>query len=310
MQNQKLNFLWLMSSVLIMMGCQSNPLGSEYHDFDHQGHRGCRGLLPENTISGFIKALDLGVQTLEMDCVISKDKKVVVSHEPFFNHEIATGPNGLEITKENDKSHNIYKMPYDSIVKYDVGLKFHPRFPEQKKIPAIKPLLSDVIKSSEKHAAERNLRLPFYNIEIKRHKDYDGIYHPEVREFAELVLEVVKKEGILERTTIQSFDVESLQVTRNMEPKVSTALLVENQNSFKSNLDLLGFKPTIYSCHYSLLDSMTVKILQDMQIKVIPWTANSPSSIESMLDFGVDGIISDYPDRVNKVLKTRLDRVK
>ena len=106
--------------------------------FDKQGHRGCRGLMPENTIPAFLKAIELGVTTLEMDTVITKDKKVLVSHEPFFNHEITTQPNGNYIHENEEKLFNIFKMNYADTLSFDVGLKAHPRFPEQKKIKATK----------------------------------------------------------------------------------------------------------------------------------------------------------------------------
>jgi len=118
-------------------------------DLDIQGHRGCRGLMPENTIPGFIRAIESGVNTLEMDVVITKDQQVVVSHDPFFHHHIATGPDRLEITSESMLDHNIYKMAYADVVKYDVGLKPHPNFPIQRKIPTIKPTLSMVFDTVE-----------------------------------------------------------------------------------------------------------------------------------------------------------------
>src|SRR4028118_203743 len=81
--------------------------------FDLQGHRGCRGLMPENTIPAFLKALDLGVTTLELDVVISKDQQVVVSHEPFFSSEICKDPEGKAITKDQEKSRNIYQYTWE-----------------------------------------------------------------------------------------------------------------------------------------------------------------------------------------------------
>ncbi|MEO6637858.1 MAG: glycerophosphodiester phosphodiesterase family protein, partial [Ginsengibacter sp.] len=101
--------------------------------FDFEGHRGCRGLMPENTIPAMLKALDLGVNTLEMDVVITADKKVVVSHEPFFNHEITTLPSGKTFDEKDEMQYNIYHMTYDSVLKFDVGIKPNPRFQFQQK---------------------------------------------------------------------------------------------------------------------------------------------------------------------------------
>src|SRR5262245_37484753 len=115
--------------------------------FDVEGHRGCRGLMPENTIPAMLKALDLGVTTLEMDVVITKDNKVVISHEPWFESDITTKPNGSFINPGQAMQYNIYQMNYDSVKMYDVGMKPHPRFPQQQKIKVIKPLLSDLLDS-------------------------------------------------------------------------------------------------------------------------------------------------------------------
>src|SRR5688500_3464035 len=112
--------------------------------FDKQGHRGCRGLMPENTIAAMLKAIDLGVTTLETDIAITKDKQPILSHEPFFNHEITTKPDGSFVTEAEEKSLNIYKMDYEQVKSFDVGLKPHPRFPHQQKIKAIKPLLEEM----------------------------------------------------------------------------------------------------------------------------------------------------------------------
>jgi glycerophosphoryl diester phosphodiesterase len=101
-------------------------------EFDKQGHRGCRGLMPENTVPAMLNVLGMTVTTLEMDVVITKDKKVILSHEPFFNHEISTKPDGSYVTEAEEKSLNIYKMTYEEVKKYDVGMKPHPRFPQQK----------------------------------------------------------------------------------------------------------------------------------------------------------------------------------
>src|SRR5215510_16338274 len=92
---------------------------SDISSFDKEGHRGCRGLMPENTIAAMLHALDLGVTTLEMDAVITKDNKVILSHEPFFNHDITTKPDGSFIDQKEEKNYNIYKMTYAETQKYD-----------------------------------------------------------------------------------------------------------------------------------------------------------------------------------------------
>jgi glycerophosphoryl diester phosphodiesterase len=139
--------------------------------------------MPENTIPAFLKAIDLGVTTLEMDAVITKDSKVVISHEPFFNHEITTRPDGDTFQESEERSLNIYQMNYEEVKTYDVGLKVNPRFPQQQKMHAVKPLLKDVIDSAEAYASLHIKKPVFYNIETKCSADGDDIYHPKARLF-------------------------------------------------------------------------------------------------------------------------------
>src|SRR5205085_9174232 len=115
--------------------------------FDKQGHRGCRGLMPENTIPAMLKALDLGVTTLELDIVFTKDSVAILSHEPFFNHEITTKPDGSFIEEKEERNYNIFKMSFAETQQYDVGLNTHPRFPQQQKIAAHKPSLAQLYDS-------------------------------------------------------------------------------------------------------------------------------------------------------------------
>ena len=269
---------------------------------DIQGHRGCRGLMPENTIPAFIKAMELGVTTLEMDLVISSDKQVVVSHEPYFKADFTTPPNGIEITKETQKEFNIFQMTYDSIQTYDVGSKFDPAYPESVRMKVAKPLYSQVIKEVSEWCEKNGNTFPFLNIEIKRVSDMDHMYHPGVEEFVDLVLAEVNKSGVKDKTIIQSFDLESLQVVREKQPEIPLALLIMNRKSPEENIDSLGFTPEIYSCYYKLVDASLIDLGKAKNIKIIPWTVNEPSDIDAMLTLGVDGIISDYPDRViNKI---------
>ena len=113
-------------------------------EFDKQGHRGCRGLMPENTVPAMLYALGMGVSTLEMDVVITKDKKVILSHEPWFGKEITTKPDGKYIGEREERTYNIYWMTYEQTKTFDVGMKPHPRFPQQQKMKVTKPLLADV----------------------------------------------------------------------------------------------------------------------------------------------------------------------
>jgi len=266
--------------------------------FDTQGHRGCRGLMPENTIPAMINALDLGVTTLEMDAVITKDNKVVMSHEPFFNHEITSKPDGSYVTEPEEKSLNIFLMTYDEVKKYDVGIKPHPRFPKQKKMNVVKPLLSDLLDSVQNYVASHKRPLPYFNIETKTTPATDNVYHPEPAKFVETLMSVIKEKRIQERVIIQSFDLRTLQYLHDKYPSVKTAMLIEDydKRGLKDQLKALGFLPTIYSPEYSLVTEDLVKSCHGQKIKVIPWTVNDKVTMDKLKALGVDGIISDYPD--------------
>ena len=266
-------------------------------NIDFQGHRGCRGLMPENTIPGFLYALDLGVTTLEMDVVISKDHRVVCSHEPWFSHEISLDPDGKEILEEDEKNHKIYSKNYGDSCNYDVGLKIHPRFPDQKKLAAHKPLLEDVIDTTEKYAREKSLELPYYNIETKSTPEGDGIYHPSPEVFSDLLLKIIHDKGVAKRTIIQSFDNRTLKHIHKKDPHIKLALLIENEKSIEHNIGDLGFMPDIYSPDFTLVNADLVAFCQRKKIEVIPWTVNELSDMKQLILMGVNGIISDFPDR-------------
>lgn len=272
------------------------PTGST--GFDKQGHRGCRGLMPENTIPAMIKALDLGVTTLEMDASITKDKKIILSHEPFFNHEISTKPDGSFIEEKDERSYNMFTMNYDSVKLYDVGLKPHPRFPKQQKIRTAKPLLSEVFDTVLNYCSKWNLKIPFFNIETKCLPATDNIYHPEPGEFVELLMKVIKEKKLENFVIIQSFDFRSLQYLHKHYPEMQTATLIEDfdKTPFEGQLKKLGFVPSIYSPHYSLVNENLVQQCHGKNMRIIPWTVNDKPTIDKLKKLLVDGIISDYPD--------------
>jgi len=270
------------------------------NQIDIQGHRGCRGLYPENTIPAFLYAMDLGVHTLEFDVVITKDHEVLISHDPYMSHHISTGPNNIEITQTTEKEHNIYKLTYDEVKTYDVGLKDFPRFPEQKKVAVHKPILDDLIAVTEK----KNNRI-LYNIEIKRRPENDKLYHPEYTLFADLVIKKVTELGILRRTTIQCFDVETLIYLNESYPHVRLVYLIENEDSPADNLKKLGFTPFVYSPYFKLVDVDLVKLCNEQKMQLIPWTVNEIEDMKTMIDLNVDGIISDYPDRLIQLLQKK-----
>jgi glycerophosphoryl diester phosphodiesterase len=270
--------------------------------FDAQGHRGCRGLMPENTIPAMLHAIDLGVTTLEMDVVITADKQVVLSHEPFMSWEISTRPDGGQFTAQEEKQYNIYRMTYAELSKWDVGIKAHPRFKQQQRMAAVKPLLSSLIDSVEAYIKKNALKPVQYNIETKSDPAGDGVFHPLPEEFTQLVMEIVLQKGIQQRVIIQSFDLRTLQVLHKKYPEIRSALLVEGYSklSMDQHLAELGFQPTIYSPEYSLVNEALVKACVAKGMKLIPWTVNTPEAIRHLKQLGVDGIITDYPNLFDK----------
>ncbi len=284
---------------LSIISCKNN--NTIVQNLDIQGHRGCRGLLPENTIEGFIKAIDLGVNTLELDVVITKDSQVVVSHEPFFNHEITTHPESIEITAENAKDFNIYEMTFDEVRKFDVGSKGNPKFPIQSKIKTYKPTLSALIDTVEQYISLKNLPAVSYNIEIKYDKKEENKYHPTAEVFTKLVYELIIAKGIKERCNVQCFDEKPLNILHKMDASIATAFLVGDTGKVTEKLAKLDYKPTIYSPHFRLVDEGLVQYCHENSIKIIPWTVNDESDITNIIKLGVDGIISDYPDKVIEI---------
>ena len=292
---KKLLSALIISSTIVSV-LSSNAFSEEKTTFDYQGHRGERGLLPENSIPGFLDALDLDITTLELDTVISKDKKVVVSHDVIISSNICSKPSGEQIKKEEELNYKIYQMNYSEIKNFDCGKNGNPRFPEQKKLSVFKPLLEDVIKEVEAKIKKNNLKPVFYNIETKSAPKGDKQFHPEPKEFVELLYKVLKEANILDRVIIQSFDVRTLQELKKLDPKVKNALLVENRMSFEDNIKSLGFNPDIYSPEYILVNEDLIKKARDLKIKVIPWTINNFNDIRRLKELGVDGVISDYPN--------------
>jgi glycerophosphoryl diester phosphodiesterase len=271
--------------------------------FDIEGHRGCRGLLPENTIPAFINAVKLGVNTLEMDMQISKDGKIVISHDAFMGSNICSTPDGKPVISADEEKLKIYTLTYDEIKKYDCGSRGNAKFPEQQKMATYKPLLSEVIDSVEKYIAEHHLPPVKYNIETKSTPEGDDINHPKPAVFAKMVYDLIKQKGVINKCIIQSFDPRTLQEIRKIDPNITTALLVANIKGLQGNLKLLGFNPTIYSPEYMLVNKKLIRQCHHLNILVLPWTVNDEKKMIELKAMGVDGLISDYPDREIKVLR-------
>lgn len=268
------------------------------------GHRGCRGLLPENTLPAFLHALALGVDVLELDVVISQDQQVVVSHEPWLSARLGPGPDGQAIDPLHEREYNIYRLPYTTIRRCVVGEQPHPGFPMQQQVAAYRPLLREVLQATEA-ACQRLGRTPVgYSIELKSTATGDDLFHPQPIRFVELVLAELAAVAVLPRTTLLSFDARILQAARQLLPALPLCLLSEDLTPVEVLFHQLGFVPETFGPDFQLLSQRSVKDLAARYpaLRLVPWTINEPSDLQQAIDWGVAGITTDYPDRLLQLL--------
>ncbi len=280
------------------------------HDFDMseyidvQAHRGGAGLMPENTIEAMKHALDMGVNTLELDLQVSADGQVVVSHDPYFHHRYAIRPDGSYVQKE-DKKEYIYQMPYSEVEKYDVGSRPSEVWPEKACIKAVKPLAEDLIDFVEKYCEEKGYSPVRYNIEIKS-KDAagEGQTMPTYDAFATICCKFLASKYLDDRLVVQSFDARALNYIHEKYPEFTLSYLVDAKApDFDTYMAKLNFTPQWLSPHHTITDEALVQKCREKGIKLVPWTVDEPEDIKRIMDLGVEAIISNYPDRV--LMQTR-----
>ena len=308
---------------LIIIACEPSYQRSERIQgnakvkFDLQGHRGARGLSPENSIEGFEKAIKLGVTTIELDLAVTRDRQLVVSHEPWFSHRICLDSTGNSIGQETSQNHKIFEMSYKEVERYDCGSVKNPSFPLQELSSSHKPTLIEALKACDNYIRRHETFPVNFNIEIKSRKESDGILHPKPNEFSELVYQGI--DGIVswDRVTIQSFDVRILKYIHSTYPEVKLTFLVgdhpyglpgipyEGDKGLEANLKELGFLPAIYSPNFRLLNKEVIHEIHEKNMAVIPWTVNEIPDMERLFQWGVDGLITDYP---NRFWETNIDR--
>lgn len=273
---------------------------------DIGGNRGFRGMYPENSIQAFTRAVKIGVNTIEMDVVVSKDNQVVVSHDLMMEDDICSTPAGKEVTAGDRDKYKLYAMTYEEIAKFDCGSRGNSRFTDQVKGLAHKPLLTEVIDAVEKYIKDNNLPPVNYNIEIVSSKKGDEVMHPEPPQFSKLVYDVVKNKGILARTLFSSFDMRVLQEIHKTDGSAMTGLMSEKSTDvLETNLKDLHFNPTVYSPAFLLCNKSMITKCHALGIKVIAWTPNEMTKMTALKNDGVDGIITDYPDRAIKALRPK-----
>lgn len=268
------------------------------------GHRGCRGLRPENTLAAFLHALNWPIDGLELDVVVSADGQVVVSHEPWLNAAICTGPGGTSLTPESGRQFNLFQQPYDTIRRCDCGLRQHPNFPEQQVMPAYKPLLSEVLTAVAARCADLGRALPAFSIELKSAPDMDGVYHPSPPLFVAQVQQVVEAfrrplaepPGVL----LMSFDHRVVQAVRDL-TAYPVCLLIEDELPVAEHIRQLGFVPSFLGPDYQLLTPALLAYCTALRLPIITWTVNDTDVMQRVAKLGVHGITTDYPNRAASV---------
>jgi glycerophosphoryl diester phosphodiesterase len=259
------------------------PLGAQFDVSHLQGHRGAKGYFPENQAGGMKHALEMGLTTLELDVVISKDMEVIVSHEPWMSSVICLDSNQSVIPTSLEHDYNIFQMLYDEIVLFDCG-------------DGHKPKLSDLLQTLELFCQDNHLKVPSYNLEIKYVDSLAGIFHPGIEQFCQLVLDVLKSHLPLERFNIQCFDRNLLKYLHLHHPEITLSFLYSEYHTVESVFQELGFMPPILSPYYKVVDKELVDACKTIQVKVIPWTVNDKAEATRLLTMGVYQVITDYPD--------------
>jgi glycerophosphoryl diester phosphodiesterase len=266
--------------------------------FDLQGHRGARGHAPENTLPGFERALALGVDTLELDVGVTRDGVVVIHHDRRLNPDLARGADGKWIEAPGP---TIHSLTYAELQGYDVGRirpgsEYARQFAHQQPIDGTRiPRLAELFELVKKPEVR-------FNIETKLSSDAPD-ETPPPEPFARALLAEVRKAGVERRTTIQSFDFRTLAVVQSEAPLVRTAYLTSGKKGEAVPRMVHESKGAIWSPSFRDLDERSLAVARALGLQVIPWTVNAPADIARVLDMKVDGIISDYPDRVRAALK-------
>ncbi|NTE01180.1 glycerophosphodiester phosphodiesterase [Agrobacterium tumefaciens] len=265
--------------------------------FSAEAHRGGRGLMPENTIKAMINTLKIkGITTLEMDTHITKDGRVVVTHDDYLSPAFMLTPDGKDIPEADAKKYPVFGMNYAELKQFDLGTKYYDLFPTQLKVKTHIPLLSDLIDSVQYDIKKNKRQQFFYNIETKCSPQGDGLTNPTPEVFVKLLMDVIEKKKISSFVVIQSFDKRTIQIIHEKYPNIKTSFLIANKKSYEENIADLGYKPFILSPIWQMVNTDMVTKAHADGVKIIPWTANKLDDIQKLKALNVDGIISDYPD--------------
>lgn len=291
--------------------------------FDLQGHRGARGLAPENTLAAFARALAIGVTTLEMDIAVTADGVVVVSHDPVLNPDLTRGPDGawLEVPGPAIRSLTLAELRRYDVGRLKPGSRTAALFPHQVPVDGERiPTLAEVIALTRAVGAD-HVR---FNIETKVFPDRPELTVP-AEEMAERLVTLLLAEDVADRTMVQSFDWRTLLWVQRHQPSIATSYLTSARTLAPRGSApspwLAGFDPRthggsiphlvaaaggrIWSPDHRDLTGEEVAAARGLGVAVIPWTVNEVPAMERLLALGVDGLITDYPDVGRRVLTRR-----
>ena len=314
-----MRLLRLFFVAVLLTGCASA--------IDLQAHRGGRGLMPENTLPAFENALRIGVTTLELDTAITRDGVVVIGHDPTLNPDIVRGPDGKWLDKQGPAIHS---LTYAQLLQYDIG-RLNPdsaygkRYPEQKAVDGTRYAKLTDLFAMVRRSGKPHIR---FNIETKLSPfEREVTAGPEA--FVDALLAVINAENMADRVTLQSFDWRTLKLAQQKAPAIPTVYLSAQQkfldninagsregSAWTAGLNAQEFGGsvarmvkaaggTIWSPYFGDVDEARVKDAQARGLRVVVWTVNAPEDIERMLDCKVDGIISDYPNRLREAMAKR-----
>lgn len=310
--------------LLFIAGCTSMKKNTRPKNhpivFYNAGHRGARGLMPENTIPAMEKGMEVGANTLETDLQVTKDGKIVLNHDCTFNPYYVTTQDGTDIPEIPDgkRANNsyipvpyqdeyaIYKLNYDYIRKFIAGEKFYAAFPEQQRVKTYMPLFTEMIDSVEAFTKKNHYLPVYYMPEIKSDPKYYGKFQPNAEDFVSILMNTLKPylPKIGERLIIQCADMEPLRILHRDYPAIQLALLPRKKGlPIGDWIKELGFKPDFFLPRYSYVTSELLKSCHSLQIKVIPWTPDDSKEMRKLVNMGVDGIITNYPNRLTNILK-------
>jgi glycerophosphoryl diester phosphodiesterase len=267
--------------------------------FYNVGHRGTRGLMPENTIPAFEKGIEVGANTIEFDVHITKDNKVVVYHDDSFTPSYTTMPDGSDIPQADRKKYTFFQMNYPDIRKFIIGKKYYPAFPHQHLQATYAPLLSEMIDSVESFTAREQYRPVIYLLEVKSSAQSDGFAQPDPEMFMKTMMAVLKPylKSLRGRLIIQSFDARPLKIIHRDYPRIPIGFLT-GDGHLDTHITQLGFTPAYYNPQFGAITPELLKACHEKGVKVLPWTVEDVKDMRRLKAMGVDGIITDYPDRV------------